>query len=56
MADDAAGLAASIVRLHTNPDEFLAARNAGLAYVARAFNTGVVDAGLRRAAGLPVQV
>ncbi len=53
VAPDAAGLAASIVRLHGDPELFAACRKAGLAYVSDAFSEAVVDAGLRRAAGLP---
>ena len=53
VAADAAGLAASIVRLHGDAELFAACRKTGLAYVAGAFNELVVDAGLRRAAGLP---
>jgi glycosyltransferase involved in cell wall biosynthesis len=52
VADDAAGLAAAIVRLHGDPALFAACREAGLAYVASAFSEAVVDSGLRRAAGL----
>ena len=53
VAPDAAGLAAAIVRLHRDPALFAACREAGLAYVSGAFSEAVVDAGLRRAAGLP---
>ena len=53
VAADAAGLAASIVRLHRDPVLFATCREAGLAYVAHAFSEAVVDAGLRRAAGMP---
>jgi len=53
MAPDAAGLAASIVRLHRDPGLFATCRAAGLAYVSAAFNEAVVDAGLRRAIGMP---
>jgi glycosyltransferase involved in cell wall biosynthesis len=53
VAADAAGLAASIIRLHGDPDLFAACRQAGLDYISAGFNEAVVDAGLRRAAGLP---
>ena len=53
VAADPAGLAASIVRLHRDAALFAACRAAGLAYVSAGFSEAVVDAGLRRAAGLP---
>ncbi len=53
VAADAAGLADAILRLHDDPGLFAACREAGLDYVSKSFNEAVVDAGLRRAAGLP---
>lgn len=53
VAADTAGLAAAIVRLHRDPVLFQAARDAGLRFVGQAFTEAAVDAGLRRAAGLP---
>ena len=53
VAQDTAGLAAAIVRLHADPAAFAACRDAGLAYVARVFSEPAVDAAMRRAAGLP---
>ena len=55
VAADAAGLAASIVRLHADEAAWIACRDAGLALVAQAFNEAVVDAGMRRAVGVPAQ-
>ena len=55
VAADAAGLAATIVRLHGSEAQFTAGRAAGLAYIERAFNGAVVDSGLRQAA-LPMTV
>lgn len=55
VAGDAAGIAAAIVRVHTEAGVFDACRQSGLAYVAHGFNEATVDAGLRRAAGLPAQ-
>ena len=56
VAADPAGLAAAILRLHRDPALFTACRDAGLDYVSRAFSEAVIDAGLRRAAGLPASV
>ena len=53
VAADAAGLAAAIIRLHRDPELFAACRQAGLDYVSDTFSEALVDAGLRRAAGLP---
>ena len=55
VADDAAGLAASIVRLHGDVAAWNACRGAALGYVSQAFAEPVIDAGIRRAAGLPAQ-
>ena len=55
VAADAAGLAASIVRLHGNEAAWTACRQAGLAFVAQGFNEVAVDAGLRRAVGMAAQ-
>ena len=53
VADDAAGLAARIAHLHNSAEDWSEAREAGLACAAQAFSTDAVDAGMRRAAGLP---
>ena len=53
VARDTQGLATSIVRLHEDAHAFEACRTAGLEYVCDRFNAGVVEAALRRAAGLP---
>ena len=55
VAADAAGLAASIVRLHGDAPTWATCRQTGLAFVAAAFNEAVIDTGLRRAVGLPAQ-
>ena len=53
VAGDAAGLAASIVRMHEEAHAFEVCRAAGLDFIRDRFNAGVVDVALRRAAGLP---
>ena len=55
VAGDAAGLASSIVHLHGDAAGWTSCRQAGLAFVAQGFNEAVIDAGLRRAVGLPAQ-
>ena len=52
VADDAAGLAASIVRLHGDGALFAACREAGLAYVEAGFSEAAVDAAMRGVAGV----
>lgn len=55
VAADGAGLAASLVRLLSDPVLWQEAREAGLELVRRCLSEEVVDEGLRRAAGLPLQ-
>ena len=52
VADDGAGLADAIVRLHDDEAAFHRCREAGLDYAGRAFSETAVDAALHRAAGL----